>query len=189
MCRMMPMLKGFWAAGRSWPGDVYKRQTQPCGARPNHGNRISRSDFSQGGSPVPGGQDIAGKQGIFIRHIIRNRGKAVIRKRYPYVFSLSSVNTASQGPASVLIRTVIHITPFAEKTFPAKCFHINRNPVSGLKPFYILPHLVHNPHKFVSKDSSRNRPWDCPVLDVDIAGTDCGQCHLYDRIPGIQQSW
>ena len=83
--------------------------------------------------------------------------------------------------------TVVDIAPLAEIALPAKCLHIHSHPVSGLKPSYRLPGLLHYAHKLVSQYGSRHSPWDSAVFNMDIAGTDGGKGHLYNGILRIFQ--
>ena len=129
------------------------------------------------------------KQCMFICHMIRDNGKSVVCEGNPYIFCLASVDPTSESPASVFISTVIDRASLAEKTFSAEGLYIYGYTVTGLYLLYSISRLDHLSYKFMAQDRSRNCFWDRSVFDMDITGTDRGQCDLQNDIPLIQDHW
>src|SRR5699024_5746388 len=55
--------------------------------------------------------------------------------------------------------------------------------------FFSTSRLDHLSYKLMAQDRSRNCFWNRPVFDMDITGTDRGQCYLQNDIPLIQDHW
>ena len=121
--------------------------------------------------------------------MLRNLRKSVIPVGNPHIFRLSSVNPASQSPASQRVAAVIYKASLTVKTASAVGLHIHRYSVPGLYLFYGFSGLFHYAYKLMSQDSPRHSPWHCSMLNVNIAGTYSGQSHLHQHIGILFQAW
>ena len=117
------------------------------------------------------------KQCLFICYMIRNNGKSVVCEGNPYIFCLASVDPTSESPASVLSVQLLTEPLLQKKHSPQKVSTFTDTRSPG------LPSLQHFPSRspflqFMAQDRSRNCFWDRSVFDMDITGTDRGQCDL-----------
>ena len=103
--------------------------------------------FRYSRSPISGSQNVTYEKSLFVCNIIRNTVQSHIRMRYTHVACLSAVYAASQGPSSILVFTIIHITVFAEETLTAISFHVHGNTVAQLHignfPTNLFNHSYH----------------------------------------------
>ena len=143
-----------------------KQGTNTCWSCTYNQNRIFRFDFRNTGSPKPGSQDIANKQSLFICYFIRNTIQPLIGIRYPNIFSLSAINTATQCPTTIRILTVIDITMTTEETIATECLDIHRYTVTRFYRNHIRTDFLHNTYHFMSYCNTRYSPRHTSMFDM-----------------------
>ena len=74
-----------------------------------------------------------------------------------------------------------------EKTFTAKSFYINDNPITRLHQSDISPRLFYNTHHFMSYCDTRNRTWNTSMFYMQITGTNTAKGNTYNSVTSIFQ--
>ena len=150
-------------------------------------NGIVGRNFRDTCRPESGGKNIAYEKCLFIGYTIRNTVQPLIGIRHPYIFRLSAVDAAAQGPASVFVFAVVYISMLAEKAFATKSFHVNRHTVAGLHGGDLLAYLFYNAYHLMPYGNARHGTRDTSMLDMQIAGTDTSQRDAHHGITGAFQ--
>ena len=157
---------------------------RPC-AEDQHS--ILGGDLRDARRPKAGGKDIAHQQRLPVGNAVRDLVQSLICKRHPDIFCLPAIDAAAQRPAAVLVGAVVHKALFAEEALPAEGLHIHSHPVAGLHIGHCAAHFFHDAHHLMAYRDAGHGPGHAAVLDMQIAGTDAGKCHLYNGIPLVLQ--
>ena len=92
--------------------------------------------------------------------------------RDTHIFSLTSVNTASQSPATIRICTIVHKSPLAEEALSAEGLDIDSDTVAWLYCRDFRSNLFHDTHHLMSHSYTRHGTRDTTVLDMQVAAAD-----------------
>ena len=133
--------------------------------------------------PVPCRQHVPHQQRLPVGDIVRDFVQPGVGKRNADIFRLPAVDPAAQRPAAVFVGTVVDKALFAEKTFPAKGFHIDCHAIPRLNMGHGAADGFHNADHLMSDGDARHRARHTAVLDMQIAGADACQRHLDDGVP------
>ena len=144
-------------------------------------------DFRNPVCPESGGQYIAHEKSLFVAHIVRNPVQPLVGIRHSDIFGLASVDSASQGPASVGVGAVVHEAMPAEEAIPAEGFHIDGDAVSGFDVVYGRPGLFHDADHLMPYGDAGNGSRHAAVLDMQIAGADTAECDPDNRVARVLQ--
>ena len=161
------------------------------GAKPNwtssqNRDGISRLNLTKLRAKVSAGKDISHEKGALIRERRRDNGKPLVRKRDPDIFRLAAVDAAAKFPAAPL--AVVDISMLAEPALAAKGNTVGGHPVPRRNIFYTGTGFHNLSHEFMPQDRSWNSPRYCPVQNMEITGTDCGQADFDNGVGRVPQN-
>ena len=143
-----------------------EQRTDSCRSGSNQQHRIFGRNFRDTGSPKASGQDVAHEKCLLVRHSVGNTVQSLVSMRYPHVFRLSPIDTATQCPSSVGVLTIVYISVLTEKTFPTEGLHVDRHPVTRLHGSDLRSYLFHDAHHLMPHRNTRYSTRHTAVLDV-----------------------
>ncbi|CDA95914.1 predicted protein [Prevotella sp. CAG:1320] len=151
--------------------------TNTRGSRPDDEHGVFFRNLADACSPEARGKDIPHEQSLFVGHAIGDAVQSLLGQWHAHVFRLSAVDTTTQSPSTMRRCAVVHIAMPAEVTFPAESLHVHGHPVSFSEALDLTSQLFHHAHHLMSYGDAWHGPGHAAVLDVQVTGTNAGQCH------------
>ena len=162
-----------------------KEGANPCRSGADDENGVVGSDFSDACSPIAGGEDVAGKESLFVSNIGWNGGKPLVGMGHTDVFRLAAVDAATECPAAVRSGAVVDVTVAAEEAFAAESLDVDCHAVAGADVADLAARGFDDAHHFMPDGDAGHGAGHAAVLDVEVAGADAGEGDAHDGVAGI----
>ena len=165
-----------------------QQSAYPCRTGTDYKDRVLMRNFRYPGCPKTGGKHISDKKSLLIADTLRNQAQSAVSKRDTHIFSLSSVNPASQCPPAVRISAIVHISLSAEKALAAESLHIHGNTVSRPHTYDLTSDLFHDTDHLMPYRYSRDSTRHTAMLYMQVTRAYAPESHPDDSITGTLQT-
>ena len=148
---------------------------------------VVRINLRYARSPVSCGEDVAREESLFVAYAVGYAVESLSGMRHTDILSLSSVDAATESPASVGVLAVVHVALTAEETFAAEGLHIHCHSVARSDVRHLRACLFHYAHHLMTYGDARYGARNTAVLYVQVARADAPERHPHDGVARVLQ--